>query len=57
MTSVIIVHPEFDRTWPYTAEHLHQLWQRQGETQLIRLEPGSVQRLSEAVAAPERLCL
>lgn len=55
--SVICVHRQFERSWPYTADHWQQRWQQHGTCDLIRLEeagtapaalvadPASVQRL------------
>lgn len=39
MSSLILVHPTFEATWPFVADHLHALWQAQGDTQLVRLQP------------------
>ena len=39
MSSLIVVHPTFEATWPFVADHLFALWQQQSPAQLIRLEP------------------
>ena len=55
--SVICVHRQFERSWPYTADHWQRRWEDSGGCELIRTEaedavparlvrdPGSVQRL------------
>ena len=55
--SVICVHRNFERSWPYTADHWQWRWEQSGGCELIRTadpnakaaqmvpEPGSVQRL------------
>ncbi len=35
MRRIIIVHPLFDGTWPFVANHLHRLWP---DSELIRLD-------------------
>lgn len=52
MTSLIIVHPDFDATWPFAADHLHGLWQAQGPVELIRLAADDQRRLGEVVERP-----
>lgn len=37
MSSLIVVHPDFDRTWPFAADHFHALWKRQGPVDFVRL--------------------
>lgn len=39
MSSLILVHPTFEATWPFVVDHLHALWQQQGDVQLIRVQP------------------
>ena len=36
--SVICVHRQFERSWPYTADHWHGRWLRNGGCDLIRTE-------------------
>lgn len=52
MRSVIIVHPSFDATWPWTADHFHILWKDQGSTDFIRLAPNELKTLGELVPEP-----
>lgn len=53
MRSVIIVHPDFDRTWPWAANHFHALWKAQGPVEFIRQKPGESTPASRAVTKPE----
>lgn len=53
MRSVIIVHPEFDRTWPFAIERLLQLMEKDGTVELIRLEASSTRKVGEVVKSPE----
>ncbi len=39
-TSAITVHPDFDHSWPWAADRLHEIWRKQGEVEFIRLPPG-----------------
>jgi phosphoglycerate dehydrogenase-like enzyme len=50
--SVIVVHPLFDGTWPFVANHLHQLWKG---SELIRLVPTETRTLEHLVPEPETL--
>ena len=58
MSSLIVVHPTFEATWPFAADHLFALWQKQGEARLVRLGDDDKRPLHEAVldlATVERL--
>ena len=50
--SVIVVHPDFDRTWPWAADHFHSLWEAQGQTEFLRLASEDRRPVSEVVADP-----
>jgi phosphoglycerate dehydrogenase-like enzyme len=52
MTSLIVVHPDFDATWPFAADDLHALWQAQGPVELMRLADGDRRALGQLVADP-----
>ncbi len=54
MSSLIIVHPDFDRVWPFAADHFHTLWQAQGEVEFIRLDHDDERTLGEIVTHPGR---
>lgn len=52
-TSLIVVNPRFDAIWPFAADHLHQLWAAQGPVTFLRLPPGDLRPLGEAVGEAE----
>ena len=52
MTNLIIIHADFEAHWPFVADHWQTIWQRQGESVLIRLGRGDGRRLGEVVAQP-----
>jgi phosphoglycerate dehydrogenase-like enzyme len=52
MTSLILIHSDFEAHWPFVAERLVQRWQVTGETCLIRLPRGDTRRLGEVVPQP-----
>lgn len=54
MSTTILVHPNFDQVWPFTADRLQQLMERFGNVELIRLPMQSTSLLSEAIPHPER---
>ncbi|HZR42166.1 MAG TPA: NAD(P)-dependent oxidoreductase [Ktedonobacteraceae bacterium] len=53
MRSVIIVHPDFDRIWPFSADHFHTLWQAQGKVEFLRLDHADRRPVGEIVSQPE----
>jgi phosphoglycerate dehydrogenase-like enzyme len=53
MRSVIVVHPKFEAHWSFTADHLHTLWQAQGQVEFIRLAPDEERPLGAIVPEPE----
>ncbi len=53
MRSVIIVHPDFDKTWPWAADHFHALWKAQGPVEFIRQKPGDSTPAGRVTAKPE----
>jgi phosphoglycerate dehydrogenase-like enzyme len=52
MTSLIVVHPDFEATWPFVADDLHALWRAQGPAELMRLADGDRRALGQLVARP-----
>ena len=50
--SVIVVHPDFDGTWPWAADHFRTLWEAQGQTEFLRLAPDDRRTVSEIVDDP-----
>lgn len=53
MSSLIIVHGDFESHWPFVADQLYARWQVQDETALLRLPRGDSRRLGEIVAQPQ----
>jgi phosphoglycerate dehydrogenase-like enzyme len=51
MLSLIAIHPDFEATWPFAAEHLLDLWRAQTPTELIRLADGDDRPIG--IVAPE----
>ena len=52
MRSVIVVHPNFDTTWPWAGDHFHALWKAQGAVEFMRQQPGDKTPLSQVVRDP-----
>jgi len=52
MSSLIIVHPQFEAIWPFVADNLHALWQAQGPSVRLRLADGDRRALGQLVANP-----
>ena len=52
MDSCIVVHPNFDRTWPFAADHFHNLWKEQGNVFFLRLDHSDDHRLGEVLPEP-----
>jgi phosphoglycerate dehydrogenase-like enzyme len=50
LKSLIIVHPNFEASWPYSADHFHKLWKEEGEVVFIRLDYGDNRPLCEIVS-------
>jgi phosphoglycerate dehydrogenase-like enzyme len=55
MSSAIVVHPDFDRIWPFAADHFHHLWQAQGEVTFLRLNHEDIRPLGEILPRPQRV--
>jgi phosphoglycerate dehydrogenase-like enzyme len=55
MTSLIVVHPDFDAVWPFAADHFQALWKEQGQVEFIRLEHGDHRLLGEVVKGPAKV--
>ena len=51
MDNLIVVHADFDRVWPFAADHFHALWQQQGKVDLLRLATADQRCLGETVDA------
>ena len=50
--SIIVAHPDFDRTWPWAADHFRVLWEAQGQTEFFRLAPDDRRPVCEVVPDP-----
>jgi phosphoglycerate dehydrogenase-like enzyme len=53
MKSLLIVHPEFERTWPFVADEFARLWQAQGPLQFDRLKHDDERVLGDIVNETE----
>ncbi len=54
MTGLIIVHPNFEKHWPFVADELHKHWQSQDETHFIRLPAEEELPLGQLVSQPDQ---
>lgn len=52
MESLIVVHPNFDRVWPWAADALHRIWQKEGPVVFTRLDFDDRRPISEIVRDP-----
>lgn len=52
MSSYIVIHPRFEHSWPFAADHFHYLWRQQGDVTFIRLNDDSKQNLSAVLPDP-----
>ena len=55
MISCIVVHPNFDRSWPFSADYFHQVWKKQGNVFFIRLEADDNRPLGQIVPEPDQI--
>ncbi len=55
MLSALIVHPRFDATWPFAADHLRQLWQQQGDVGFTRLDADDARALAEIISETQSI--
>ena len=47
MSSLIVTSRGFDGNWPFAADHMHEVWKRQGPVRFVRLEPGDKRAVGE----------
>jgi len=52
MTSAILVHPDFDRTWPCAADHARKIWAAQGPVEFIRLDQEDRRPVAQVLSSP-----
>ncbi|MGH3146789.1 MAG: NAD(P)-dependent oxidoreductase [Rubrobacter sp.] len=50
--SAIVVHPDFDRTWPWAADHFRALWQAERPVEFSRVAPEDRRPVGEVVRDP-----
>jgi len=50
LKSLIVVHPNFEASWSYSADHFHKLWKEEGEVEFIRLDYGDSRPVGEIVS-------
>src|SRR5262245_37476192 len=55
MHSAIVVHPDFDKTWPFAADHFHALWKAQGVVDFLRLPEEERRPLGEIIPQPQTI--
>ena len=55
MSSLIVVHPDFDATWPFAADHLHALWASQGPVDFVRLSADDRRSVGLVATRPEEV--
>ncbi|WP_395090445.1 NAD(P)-dependent oxidoreductase [Armatimonas sp.] len=51
MSSVILVHPDFENGWSFAADHFHSLWAAQGPVRFERLTHDDRRSASEILGA------
>ncbi|MBV7331337.1 hydroxyacid dehydrogenase [Chloroflexi bacterium TSY] len=54
MTSLIVVHPNFERHWPFVADHFRARWAAQEQTDFIRMEQEDDRSLGQVATEPAR---
>jgi phosphoglycerate dehydrogenase-like enzyme len=52
---LVVVHPDFEATWPFAADHLYALWRAQGPAELVRLPDGDSRPVGAAASEPGRV--
>src|SRR5690242_12297262 len=55
MSSAILVHPDFDASWPFSADHFHELWREDGHVEFVRVPHGDKRCASEILAKPQSI--
>ena len=52
MSSLIVVHADFEAHWPFVAEDWYTTWRDQDETRLLRLPRNDTRWLGEVIEQP-----
>ncbi|MCB1105174.1 MAG: hypothetical protein KDK74_10620 [Cephaloticoccus sp.] len=55
MHSAILVHPRFDGVWPWTADHAHRIWQREGSVEFLRLGSDEKQLVTQLLQTSQKI--
>jgi phosphoglycerate dehydrogenase-like enzyme len=55
MSSLLVVHADFEGHWPFVADHLYARWQAEETTTLIRLSRGDTRPLGAVVSQPQEV--
>jgi phosphoglycerate dehydrogenase-like enzyme len=55
MISLIVVNSQFDRVWPFAADHLGKMWSNQKQTEFIRLNSDDNRSLADIATHPENV--
>ncbi len=55
MEQAIFVHPTFENSWSWTADHFHSLWAKLGPVEFQRLEPDDERPASEVAKDPAQV--
>src|SRR5690349_12951714 len=55
MSSAILVHPDFDASWPFSADHFHELWRKDGPVEFVRVPHGDKRCASEILSKPQSI--
>jgi phosphoglycerate dehydrogenase-like enzyme len=55
MSSLLVVHPDFDKTWPFAADHLHALWRAQTPVEFVRLAADDRRPVGQIAARPAQV--
>lgn len=50
--TVIVIHPDFDRIWPFAADRFLELWQSPKPPEVIRLDKGDDCSAGEVIPSP-----
>jgi phosphoglycerate dehydrogenase-like enzyme len=55
MSGLIVVHPDFEATWPFAADHLHALWAAEGPVEFVRLAADDRRPAGLVATQPEQV--
>ncbi|MBM3279815.1 MAG: hydroxyacid dehydrogenase [Candidatus Handelsmanbacteria bacterium] len=55
MSSLIVVHPDFDHIWPFAGDYFRALWEREGEVEFVRVGDGEERPLRQLIAWPGQI--